>query len=255
MAPTGQGSATSTSAARRTAVATARGLVLAAHAAVGVTQPVDGEALRLLRACEGLARVAVGRLEHLSRQAVVAAPDQAGQAGGGVKKRRRTRRKRAKGMDVDEDGRRAEQLDAASPAAATSSAVPSSASLQLALGPRWMAVDAVGEVPLPHSVPPPAAVLTMENKKELRRVRGEVEAIYTGPPPSRSVVRRLESLQARELELTSVLGVDVHEPLTTDFDEHLGAGSAGSSPPRGPPARLQSQRVRDAREGRRRGNL
>ena len=52
---------------RRSALAATRGTVLAAHAAAGIACPVDREVVRLLRCCEGLARAAAARLEHLGR--------------------------------------------------------------------------------------------------------------------------------------------------------------------------------------------
>ena len=55
---------------RRPAIAAARGLVLATHAAAGLAASVDREAARMLRASEGLARAAVARLEQAGRRPV-----------------------------------------------------------------------------------------------------------------------------------------------------------------------------------------
>ena len=58
-----------TAAERRTAISAVRGVQLALHAAAGLVQGLDLEAVRLLRVCEGLSRAAAGRLESLSRVA------------------------------------------------------------------------------------------------------------------------------------------------------------------------------------------
>jgi hypothetical protein len=55
---------------RRPCIAAARGCVLAIHAAVGMAGSVDRDAVRLLRACEGLARTAVACLEVAGRRPV-----------------------------------------------------------------------------------------------------------------------------------------------------------------------------------------
>jgi hypothetical protein len=53
---------------RKPATAAARGTVLAVHAAAGLTDSVDREAARLLRAAEGMARAAVALLEANVKQ-------------------------------------------------------------------------------------------------------------------------------------------------------------------------------------------
>ena len=107
-----------TAAERRTAISVIRGVQLAVHAAAGIVQNLDLEAVRLLRVCEGLARAAAGRVETLGR-ASAAPPEDCGVAGGGKAKdgnvnkneltkeekkgKRKTRRKQSKGMDVCAD--------------------------------------------------------------------------------------------------------------------------------------------------------
>ena len=52
---------------RRSALASARGVALAVHAAAGLCREVDRESERLLRCCEGILRAAVARLDALGR--------------------------------------------------------------------------------------------------------------------------------------------------------------------------------------------
>jgi hypothetical protein len=88
---------------RRSALASARGVALAAHSAAGLCREVDKESERLLRCCEGLLRAAVARLDALGRFPVPS-PATAGPtvvAGGGgaavenVKKKRVRKKKGA----------------------------------------------------------------------------------------------------------------------------------------------------------------
>ncbi len=60
--------ASAASAARRTAVAAARGALQTTHSAANLVNSVDKEAARMLRTAEGLARSALARLEFLGRE-------------------------------------------------------------------------------------------------------------------------------------------------------------------------------------------
>ena len=110
---------------RRAAIQTARGAVLASHAAAGVAIGVSKEAARLLRSAEGLIRSAVGFLELARREAPAprlpqarGAPGAAGGAHGAEgdtksqKKTKKRKRKKKHAMDCEGNDGGGTALDA-----------------------------------------------------------------------------------------------------------------------------------------------
>ena len=90
-------------AAYRSGVAAMRAAVLAVHAAAGLTQTLDAEALRLARVAEGLVRAAVARLEHAARHSAEDPADTTLGAGARTRSKPR-RRRRGKGKRAGSNG-------------------------------------------------------------------------------------------------------------------------------------------------------
>ena len=166
---------------RRTVLAAARGVALAAHATAGLSCSVDKECERLMRCCEGIARAAVARLEALGR--TTSEPPRVPPCSGGVAKK--VEKAEEKELDLVKKKRRSRPKKCTVVARCDTSAA-----METELADEW--ADSIGRMEL-------------EDQPRLKKSRAATPAAPEPSPPDLTALDAMGSSSAASATSTALV--------------------------------------------------